>query len=132
MGNVIRVNFFRESAESLHDQATTCMEDGLLTEAQALYEKVLALEPDHLTTLVNLGCILYDNGDTKSAEKHWITALSIAPHDMEALYNLGCMYLHNSEYRAALVCLTQLSSVDHDFEDVDESIAYLKEGLELK
>ncbi|MBD3161095.1 MAG: tetratricopeptide repeat protein [Candidatus Eisenbacteria bacterium] len=69
-------------ANALYDQ-------GRREKAIASYERALAVEPDHVKALVNLGVVLNENGDSEAALKRFDRAEELEPTDVTVLCNKG-------------------------------------------
>jgi tetratricopeptide (TPR) repeat protein len=62
---------------------------GTQTEAIAVYEKVLELEPQHAAAHINLGTIFYNRQDFAKAEHHYRAAIEADPRYALAYFDLG-------------------------------------------
>jgi protein O-GlcNAc transferase len=69
-------------ANALHDV-------GRLAEAEVCYRQALALRPDDLGTLNELGIVLFERGRYAEAEAAFRRALAIRPHDLATNNNLA-------------------------------------------
>jgi len=59
------------------------------TEAIALYQRVLELDPQHSAANINLGTLFYNRQEYTLAEKHYRAAISIDPRYALAYFDLG-------------------------------------------
>ncbi len=59
------------------------------TEAIALYEKVLEMEPQHAAAHINLGTLFYNRQDYGKAEHHYRAAIEADPRYALAYFDLG-------------------------------------------
>lgn len=59
------------------------------TEAIALYEKVLEMEPQHAAAHINLGTLFYNRQDYIKAEHHYRAAIEADPRYALAYFDLG-------------------------------------------
>ncbi|HZP63992.1 MAG TPA: tetratricopeptide repeat protein [Terriglobales bacterium] len=59
------------------------------TQAIAVYQRVLELDPDHAAANINLGTLYYNRQDYALAEKHYRTAIGIDPRYALAYFDLG-------------------------------------------
>ncbi|HXM99484.1 MAG TPA: tetratricopeptide repeat protein [Candidatus Dormibacteraeota bacterium] len=57
--------------------------------AASAYERVLALQPEHLDATINRGMIAYEQGDLEAAVEYFKRAVEIAPENPIARFNLG-------------------------------------------
>ena len=64
-------------------------EPGTQTEAIALYEKVLELEPQHAAAHINLGTLFYNRQDYVKAEHHYRAAIEADARYALAYFDLG-------------------------------------------
>lgn len=58
-------------------------------EACDAYRRALAADPESADAHVNLGRLLHESGDVRTAESHYRAALVVRPTDLTALFNLG-------------------------------------------
>jgi tetratricopeptide (TPR) repeat protein len=77
---------------------------GRLTEAVALYRRILAIEPDDIFSLHHLGLIARQSGDYAEAERLIGRAVARAPDYAEALSNLGALLNDQGKAAQALAC----------------------------
>lgn len=59
------------------------------SEAAAVYQRVLELDPEHAAGHINLGTLYYNRQDYALAEKHYRTAIGIDPRYALAYFDLG-------------------------------------------
>lgn len=59
------------------------------SEAAAVYQRVLELDPEHAAGHINLGTLYYNRQDYALAEKHYRTAIKIDPRYALAHFDLG-------------------------------------------
>jgi tetratricopeptide (TPR) repeat protein len=59
------------------------------SKAADLYDRVIALEPVHVSALLNRGMIAYEKGDLENAAVYFRRAVQIEPDNLVALFNLG-------------------------------------------
>ena len=86
--------------------------EGRSDEAIAYFQQALALSPDHLVALENLGNVYRQQKNWGEARKLLDRAVSVGPNDAEANYSLGMVY-------------AQLN-------DVDRAQNYLERALKLR
>jgi tetratricopeptide (TPR) repeat protein len=53
------------------------------------YDRVIALEPNHIDAVLNRGMIAYEKGDLEDAAEHFRRAIAIEPDSPVAHFNLG-------------------------------------------
>ncbi|KAL3316719.1 hypothetical protein Ciccas_004626 [Cichlidogyrus casuarinus] len=73
----------------LYLRACLLEKKGHVAEAKAMYESVIALTPGHLKSLISLGRLLNDAGDTALAEQMLRQAISVDPNNSETWKLLG-------------------------------------------
>jgi FkbM family methyltransferase len=98
------VKLFQQAFE--HHQA------GRMTEAGALYEQVLAVNPRHADSLHLSGMVAYAKGDFEKAVKLIEKAIKIEPKADLFLGNLGNVLRAKGEYEAALQRYTQAIAIN--------------------
>jgi predicted TPR repeat methyltransferase len=59
------------------------------TQAIAVYQRVLEIDPDHAAANINLGTLYYNRQDYALAEKHYRIAIGIDPRYSLAYFDLG-------------------------------------------
>lgn len=77
---------------------------GLTDEAARHYQSILALDPDHVPSLINLGVILKKQHDHHGAIALYARALALQPDSMTILSNLGNALLMHGRPEDALTC----------------------------
>lgn len=70
--------------------------------AAALFERALALQPDHVPSLVWLGAMQLVAGNADAADAALAKALALQPHDGAALYHAGRVALAKRDYHLAI------------------------------
>ncbi len=71
-------------------------------EAEAIYERLLASEPNSEEALSNLVILSIDAGDHEAARRRALRLLEISPHSTVALQCLAGLALERREYEAAV------------------------------
>ena len=99
-----------ESAVLYFHQAVCCQY--LEKEIQAIdyYQKTLALEPDHLKALINLGMIYMQQENWKEAQNHLGQTIDIDKKHPYAQYVLGYLYFRQKDYDPAIACFRQVKA----------------------
>ena len=75
---------------------------GRLTEAEALYRKILDVEPDNASALHHLGLIFYQRGRHEQASRTIQQAVSLNPTDAAAHSNLGSVLCAMNRFDEAI------------------------------
>lgn len=86
----------------LFTRAVALLQAKRLEEAETLYLKVLAANPNHAGSLNHLGVIARARGDLEKAVSFIRRALTIRPDDVSALVNLGGVLRLLGEYEEAI------------------------------
>jgi tetratricopeptide (TPR) repeat protein len=87
-------------------------DQGRRDEAQASFEKALALKPDFLKAVVNLGVVLNESGKSEEALKYFETALALSPKDVTVLCNKGQALYALRKYQQAVDLYRQSIDID--------------------
>jgi tetratricopeptide (TPR) repeat protein len=66
-------------------------------------EKVLAIEPDHVDSLLAFGAASFNLEQYQRAEESWKKVLAIEPDNVEAYYDLGFLYFSDTPAKVDLV-----------------------------
>src|SRR6185312_5240749 len=75
--------------QQIYGQAMTMHQRGRLVEAESLYRRLLAIQPNAFAPLHMLGVLLAQRGQTDQALEMIGQALRINPRDAAALVNFG-------------------------------------------
>ena len=101
------------------DLKTTTAEEGIrafakndLEAARALFLKLIAIEPENLTGLVNLGMVEYRLKHQEEAERLLKKAVRIKPEAAFAWVSLGIVYYGEGKNDAALAALAQAAVLE--------------------
>ena len=85
-------------------QALACHQRGQINEAVRHYQTILAADPDHSPSLINLGVILKTRHDYQAAIALYYRALALRPESTSLLGNLGNALLMSGRPEEALAC----------------------------
>jgi predicted O-linked N-acetylglucosamine transferase (SPINDLY family) len=116
-----------ENSTSLFEQAVSRHEAGQLAEAQALYEQVIAADPEDADAMQLLAMIHVHQGRRDEGLKLLQQALAIDPLAPECHFNLGRVLAAMDRHETAIVSLRKALSLQPDLID-----AYLYLGLSLR
>ncbi len=98
--------------EAIAREAREFFERGQYPEAEELYQKILAEEPDNLYALSNLGVTQFRSGRLKAAEKSFKKATAINPRDSFSLATLGIVYYRQGRLDDAIDVLTRAIAIN--------------------
>jgi tetratricopeptide (TPR) repeat protein len=118
-----------EVYEELFRQALVDEDAGRLDEARRKYEAVLAVLPDHVDAMVNLGNILYLMGAETAAASKYLQALGLDPDHVEANYNLANLLESRGEISGAIVFYQKAIQQDPEFADAHFNLAMVLEAI---
>ena len=96
-----------QSVTTLYQQAHTHHRAGQLAEAEALYQQVIMLQPQHADALHLLGVLSYQTNRAALAVQHIAQALAIDPRNLNYLNNHGLALSANNQPESALKSFQQ-------------------------
>jgi DNA-binding transcriptional MerR regulator len=117
-----------EVYEELFFQALEDEEAGRLDDAKKKYETILAVMPEHVDALVNLGTILYLSDAETEAASRYLQALGINPDHVEANYNLANLLEGRGELNGAILFYQKALGEDPEFADAHFNLAIVLEA----
>lgn len=85
-------------------EAGTLFMQGFLDDAAVSYRKLLALEPDNLQVLANLGVVAQFLDKLEEAERHLRRAIALSPDSRSARGHLGTVLLATGRYEEGWLC----------------------------
>jgi tetratricopeptide (TPR) repeat protein len=97
--------------------------------AAALFERVLALQPDHVPSLIWLGAMRLITGDSDGAEAPLNKALALQPRDAAALYHAGRVALGKRQYQLAIDRLSASATAAPQASSVQYPLSLAYRGL---
>jgi glycosyltransferase involved in cell wall biosynthesis len=104
--------------------------DGLLDEAETVFQELLRLKPDHYEALNNIGVIKHNRGNIEQAEQFFLKALAVNGEYLDALFNLADLYQNVNQNEKALNYLEKLLILQPDNCDLLNRLAFI--CIELK
>ena len=107
----VRPPLMRE-ADVRYQEALIAQREGDLRRAEALYEKVLALDPGHVRTLNNLGVIYMGQKKREKAIAVFGRAVVLKKDYVDPYYNLACLYAQTNEIDESLWYLKVAVAID--------------------
>jgi predicted O-linked N-acetylglucosamine transferase (SPINDLY family) len=93
-------------------------QQGELRQAEALYQSVIAANPQHADAIHYLGVIHHQNGKHQMAIDTIAQALQINPNSSDYLSNQGLAYKALKHYQQAIACLQQALKLAPDDLDI--------------
>lgn len=96
-------------------------------QAQEAYRRAIALDPTNADAHVNLGRLLYEQGDLTEAESHYRQALARVPGHPTAAFNLGIALDDLGRKDEAVQSYKLAITVDPDYADAHYNLARLYE-----
>lgn len=99
-------------ADVRYQEALIAQRKGNLRRAEALYKKVLALDPGHVQTLNNLGVIYMGQKKRGKAIAVFGRAVVLKKDYVDPYYNLACLYAQTNEIDESLWYLKVAAAID--------------------
>jgi metalloendopeptidase OMA1, mitochondrial len=93
------------------------IDERMLKEAIGEYEAALAIDPNYLFAVVNLGAALDDLKDKRGARTTLEKAVRLAPNSKEAWNNLGAVAAESGDTNRALEALLKAVALDGNYAD---------------
>jgi tetratricopeptide (TPR) repeat protein len=93
----LRASYPDTLANSWNNLGLLAAREGRTGEAIGYFQKALALSPDHLIALDNLGSAYRQQKSWGDARKTYERALDVSPNDAEANYGLGMVFAQNDD-----------------------------------
>ena len=95
----------RNEIDVRYAQALKRQNEGQLDQAQALYRKVLEMDPHHVASLNNLGVIYMQQNKYREALDCFNDALDRQSNYVDAHYNLACLYARKNDTKNSIYFL---------------------------
>jgi Flp pilus assembly protein TadD len=86
------------SLEKLLDKGDAYFEEGELEEAEAIYTRALALDPQSPEVLIRLGALLLETERYNEGVEYLRKVERLAPTDVRPLHLLGAFYVEEGEF----------------------------------
>jgi len=93
-------------------QAWQSFEQGRFSDAEKLYEQILAIHPDNVYALSNLAVVQFRTNELRLAEANLNRAITVAPNDVFLYCTLGVVYYQERKFEAALRVLSKALALD--------------------
>jgi len=116
----------RKSLEGYFGLGNALTNLGRVDEAIAAYQEALAINPNHIPTLSNLGVAYYQQGRLTEAQNTFRKVLSIDPNDAETHYLLGAALIQAGDLTAAEAELTQALRLKPDLPEARFGMGVLR------
>jgi tetratricopeptide (TPR) repeat protein len=97
--------FDKNEIDVRYAQALKRQNEGQLDQAQALYTKVLEMDPHHVASLNNLGVIYMQQNKFREALDCFNSALDRQSNYVDAHYNLACLYARKNDKKNSIYFL---------------------------
>ena len=135
-----------QHSQSLLQQALTFHQAGRLSEAEAIYRRILRTEPNHPDVLHYLGMLAHEAGDSEIAVELLNKSLKISPDYVNALNTLGTILRDRGKtaeavasFRRALTLKPDYAAAHNnlglalkDLGELDEAVASFRNALSFK
>ncbi len=111
----VETTFHPKLSPDLMPMAREAMEDfdqGKYEDAEQIYRKLLAREPNNPYLLSNQGVVLFRESKLESAAAMLKKAVAAAPEDAFTLQSLGVVYYSMHNYDAAETCMIRVIQID--------------------
>jgi arylsulfatase A-like enzyme/Tfp pilus assembly protein PilF len=99
-------------ADALNALGIAYARSGHSAEARAVFERLLALNPESAMALENLGALDLERNDLQSAAKHFADAVRVDPFSSQAQAGVGVVSLRTGDRRAAIAAWTKAVELD--------------------
>jgi Flp pilus assembly protein TadD len=118
------------NADSLFETALEYDADpSTRAKAAETYDRVIALDPAHISALLNRGMIDYEKGDFENAVGYFRCAVQLEPNNPVALFNLGTTLDDLGQSTEARQYLRLATRLDPDNPDAHFNLASICEKL---
>ncbi len=101
-----------ENIFSLFSRGNEALQQGMYDQAIEYYDRVLALDPNHVMALYNKGSILDDLGRYQEAIEYYDTALAIDPNHINALNGKGVALVNLGRHQEAIEYFDRVLAID--------------------
>ncbi len=105
------------SLDEALQKAVAAQRDADLNSAIQWYRKILAVKPDNLLALGNIGSALSRSGGLDEAAVHLEKAISLKPDFIEAHSNLGLVANESGRVDDAIACYRKALEIDPNFKE---------------
>ncbi|MFH1911706.1 MAG: tetratricopeptide repeat protein, partial [Pseudomonadota bacterium] len=116
-------------AEVRYKEALSAQRRGDFKRAEALYQRVLVLDPGHVRALNNLGVICLGQKKRERAIDLFSKAIALKKDYVDPYYNLACLYAQTNEIDESLWYLKVAMTINGDVKNWVEKDADMKNVL---
>jgi tetratricopeptide (TPR) repeat protein len=102
----------QEKQEAIYNEALTALYSGKRELARKKLEELLGLEPAHISALLKIAEISFDENNYKEALEYYRKIISIQPDNIGSKLKMAEIYLIQQEYDDALKYLEEVLKVD--------------------
>jgi tetratricopeptide (TPR) repeat protein len=113
-------------ADIRYREALAAQRRGESAEAEALYRKVLLLDPSHVRALNNIGVLYLEQKQDDRAVAMFSQAIVLKKNYVDPYYNLACLYARAKQIEASLRYLKMAMAIDPDVKNWLEKDADMK------
>jgi tetratricopeptide (TPR) repeat protein len=85
---------------------------GLLNESKKIYNNLLAMYPDEVSALINLGVIEEKQNNIEKSKEYYSKALAVDPGNIDAYFNLAVLFWKESAWDEVIGNLKTILSID--------------------
>ena len=111
------------NVQEIYNKAVSAYDSGAYEVAVKEYEKALALEPDNVDILINLGAVCLQRHRVDRAIECFGRAIELEPQNTMALYDIGKAYMFKNDFRLAIMAFQQASEQSPDDIEIHQLIA---------
>jgi tetratricopeptide (TPR) repeat protein len=100
-----------------------------LQDAHNYYNKVLEIDPKHLSANINLGTIFQELGENQKAKECYEKAIEINPNYADAHNNLGTIFQELGKNQKAKECYEQAIAINPNYADAHNNLGTIFQEL---
>jgi tetratricopeptide (TPR) repeat protein len=100
------------NAKDLYERAMRLQKSGRLRDARSFYRKALALDPQNVKAVNNIGVSFLQERNFTEARKSFEDAMRLQPDYVDPYYNLACLYTMQGDTKKGLEYLRRAVSLD--------------------
>jgi len=100
------------NTKDLYEKARRFQRSGRSREARSFYQKALALDPQNVHAVNNIGVTFLQERNFTEARKSFEDAVQLQPDYVDPYYNLACLYAIQGDTKRGLEYLRKAVSLD--------------------